>query len=210
MAIFNSYVKLPEGKWDKIYWLCLNLQKWDRLISTWGMPGCAWRQLDMSTPMRFHLSRCDTEMTEHWLLCFFFNIIASYLNILFSLRKLLVSYRSITRKTKPLCRESCPQRAFLGDVSATDKKWEEAQPLPRLQASLESRCASRPPKSLRSHQKADGQEAQWIQWDWGSNRCYSWHSWELHWNILESILKFGWHAITKVLFRFLLFSKLIV
>jgi len=141
---------------------------------------------------------------------FFFNIIASYLNILFSLRKLLVSYRSITRKTKPLCRESCPQRAFLGDVSATDKKWEEAQPLPRLQASLESRCASRPPKSLRSHQKADGQEAQWIQWDWGSNRCYSWHSWELHWNILESILKFGWHAITKVLFRFLLFSKLIV
>ena len=116
----------------------------------------------------------------------------------------------ITRKTKPLCRESCPQRAFLGDVSATDKKWEEAQPLPRLQASLESRCASRPPKSLRSHQKADGQEAQWIQWDWGSNRCYSWHSWELHWNILESILKFGWHAITKVLFRFLLFSKLIV
>jgi hypothetical protein len=26
-----------------------------------------------------------------------------------------------------LCRESCPQRAFLGDVSATDKKWEEGR-----------------------------------------------------------------------------------
>ena len=130
-------------KWDKISWLFLEFTE---MGSTYIDLGHARLRLKTTWYVHTH----EVSFVEMWYrndrtltFMFFFNIIASYLNILFSLRKLLVSYRSITPKTKPLCRESCPpQRAFLGDVSATDKKWEEAQPWPRLQASLESRCAS--------------------------------------------------------------------
>ena len=106
---FHSYVtnyqRVNEIKFLDFF---LNLQKWDRLGAC---PVAPEDNLICPHPWGF-ICRDVIQKWQNIDFYVFFYIIASYLNILFSLRKLLVSYRSITPKIKPLCRESCPQRGF--------------------------------------------------------------------------------------------------
>lgn len=123
------YLNLTWIKWDKISRLFLEFTE---MGSTYIDLGHARLRLKTTWYVHTH----EVSFVEMW---YRNDRTLTFMCFLIYNRELFEHPIQLTQIARVLSKH----RAFLGDVSATDKKCEEAQPLPRLQASLESRCASR-------------------------------------------------------------------